>query len=385
MPTSADHALRPVWRNPTNPVSPPNNRLDTVIRADLCVVGLGASGLSAILEARRLGLTVVGVDANVIAGGAAGANGGILRAGLSKFHHEAVSAFGREPAAALYRLSAAEIDRVAEETPEAVTRTGSLRVAADDAEWADVAAQMRSLRDDGIEAEERETTFGRGIYIPHDASVHPVARVHALARACSTEGALLFEQTPALHISGSEVHSPGGRISCGAVIVAVDGGLEQAVPALGGIVRTTRLQMLATAPATDVSIPCPVSASFGFDYFRQLPDGRVALGGGRNRSFDTEWGAPAEPSTVVQSYLDGVLRSRIRTQAPVTHRWAAQVSYTSTGLPVMREVEPRVWAIGAYCGTGNLVGSLCGRSVARLIAGTDDGLRALVDPAPRAC
>lgn len=42
-----------------------------------------------------------------------------------------------------------------------------------------------------------------------------------------------------------------------------------------------------------VQIPCPVSFNHGFDYWQQLPDGRIALGGGRDRAMDRE----AETST----------------------------------------------------------------------------------------
>ncbi len=355
--------------------------LATDIRADLCVVGLGATGLCAILEARALGLSVVGIDATVTAGGAAGANGGILRAGLSRFHHEAVAAYGRVRASALYALTAAEIDRIATETPDAVRRSGSLRVAANDAEWGDCLAQLAAMQADGIAVEERHTPFGRGVFVPHDAVVQPILRGRSLARMAAERGAQLFEHTAALRFSTGEVKTPGGRISCDAIVIAVDGGLELLVPSLADRVRTTRLQMLATEPATDVTVPCPVSANFGFDYFQQLPDGRIALGGGRNRSFDTEWSAPAEPSDVIQAYLDGVLRDRICTNAKVTHRWGARVAYSTDGLPVLEEVSSRVWATGAYSGTGNLMGALCGRAAARMALGTDSDLHALLHQA----
>lgn len=368
------YSNRPVWDDAATPSFP---ALTSDARADLCVIGLGATGLCAVLEARALGHSVIGIDATVTAGGAAGANGGILRAGLSKFHHEAVAAFGHARAADLYRLTAAEIDRIADETPEAVRRTGSLRVAADDAEWADCLAQCDAMRADGIEVEQRTTAFGRGIVVRHDAVVQPIARGRALARLARDRGAQLFEHTPALSFATGEVATPAGRISCDAIVIAVDGGLEEIVPALRSRVRTTRLQMLATESATDVAIPCPVSANYGYDYFQQLPDGRVALGGGRNRSFDTEWGAPAEPSEEIQSYLDAVLRDRIRTKAEVTHRWGARVAYTIDGLPVLEEVAPKVWATGAYSGTGNLMGALCGRAAARLATGQNSDLRTL--------
>ncbi|MEA3246010.1 MAG: FAD-dependent oxidoreductase, partial [Gemmatimonadota bacterium] len=194
-------------------------------------------------------------------------------------------------------------------------------------------------------------------------------RGRALAARASGAGARLYEWTPALSFTGREVRTPNGRVHCGAVVIAVDGGLEEVVPALRGTVRTTRLQMLATESDPAVQIACPVSLNHGFDYGQQLPDGRIALGGGRNRSFDTEWGAPAEPSEAIQSYLDALLRNRIGSRARVTHRWAARVAYTTSGLPVLAEVEKGVWAAGGYSGTGNLMGTLCGRAAAQLAAG----------------
>ena len=191
--------------------------------ADVCVIGLGASGLCAVIEAASLGLKVVGIDSTRTAGGAAGANGGILRAGVSRFHHDAVQSFGRTRAVALYKLTAGEIARMVEETPDAVRRTGSLRVAAGDAEWAECETQLGALRADGVAVEHRDTPFGRGIFIPSDAAVQPLVRGRSLALQAIACGARLFEQTHALGFTGNEVRTPGGRIRCGSVVVAVDG------------------------------------------------------------------------------------------------------------------------------------------------------------------
>jgi glycine/D-amino acid oxidase-like deaminating enzyme len=49
------------------------------------VIGLGGSGLAAVLEARSLGLSVIGIDAGMVAGGAAGRNGGFLLEGTASF------------------------------------------------------------------------------------------------------------------------------------------------------------------------------------------------------------------------------------------------------------------------------------------------------------
>jgi glycine/D-amino acid oxidase-like deaminating enzyme len=108
-----------------------------------------------------------------------------------------------------------------------------------------------------------------------------------------------------------------------------------------------------------------MSNRYGFDYWQQLPDGRIALGGGRDRAMDEEWTADATPTPRIQAYLDSLLRDRLRVTAAVTHRWAAIVSYTTTGLPVVGEVRPGVWVAGGYSGTGNLMGALSGRAIVR--------------------
>jgi hypothetical protein len=55
----------------------------------------------------------------------------------------------------------------------------------------------------------------------------------------------------------------------------------------------------------------------------------------------------------------------------VTHRWAASVGYTGSGLPFLGEVRDRVWAAGGYCGTGNVIGALCGRAAAARALGQE--------------
>jgi glycine/D-amino acid oxidase-like deaminating enzyme len=69
----------------------------------------------------------------------------------------------------------------------------------------------------------------------------------------------------------------------------------------------------------------------------------------------------------VQQALETLLRDQLGVRAPVTHRWAATVGYTPNGLPVLTEVRPDVWAIGGYCGTGNVIGALCGRAVTEML------------------
>lgn len=370
----------PVWDDGAWRPLPP---LTSDLTTDVCVIGLGGSGLTAVSELLTIGRRVVGIDAADVAAGAAGRNGGFLLAGTADFHHDAIAAIGRARAVRIHRLTLEEIRRIAEQAPGTVRFPGSLRIAESDEEFADCARQRDAMRADGIPVEDYVGPFGRGLFFPGDASFNPLARCRALAGANVAGGAALHSGTRALSFSANEVVTTGGRIRCEQVIVAVDGRLETLVPELAGTVRTARLQMLATAPTREIEIPCPVYARYGFDYYQQLPDGSVALGGGRDKAIDDEWTPQNEPSGFVQRYLGGVLRDKLRVTAPVTHRWAASVSYTQTGLPVLAEVRPDVWVLGGYSGTGNAIGALCGRAAARLASGgTTEFARLLTTAAP---
>lgn len=341
-------------------------RLDGDASADVCVVGLGGSGLTCVGELRRRGVSVAGIDAGEVAGGAAGRNGGFLLAGTYDFYHDAVARHGHHRARAIYRRTMDEIRRIAAETPEAVRLTGSLRIADSDEEVEDCRHHLAALRADDLPAEWYDGPEGMGLLLPTDGAFNPLLRCRILAARAAQAGARLYEHTPAVEIGPGQVRTPRGTIRCDHVIVAVDGRLEAIFPELGDRIRTARLQMLATAPTDEVRIPRPVYARWGFEYWQQLPDGRVALGGFRDVGGDPEWTHDIDPSERVQTSLEGFLRERIGVRAPVTHRWAASVSFTSTGLPIVEEVRPGVVAVGGYSGTGNVIGALCGRAAAEL-------------------
>jgi glycine/D-amino acid oxidase-like deaminating enzyme len=355
----------PIWDDAPWPGLPV---LQGTVACDVCVVGIGGSGLAAIHELLDLGKRVVAIDAGAVAGGAAGRNGGFLLAGPADFHHDAIRSVGRDRAAALYRRTLAQIDQMVIETPEAIRRHGSLRVAESQEELDDCREQLEAMRQDDLPAEWYEGPEGRGLRIPTDGVFQPMRRCRIMARRAVDRGARLHEGSPALEIAGDGVVTPEGRVQCDAVIVAVDGRLERLLPELAGRVRTARLQMLATAPTREISTRHAVYSRYGYEYWQQLPDGTIALGGMRDRGGEGEWTDDAVPAEPVQGLLERHLRERLGVTAPVTRRWAGAVGYTESGLPVFEEVRPGVWAIGGYSGTGNVIGAICGRAAARLVA-----------------
>lgn len=349
-------------------------RLEGHVVADACVVGLGGSGLAAVADLVDRGLRVVGVDAGRVASGAAGRNGGFLLAGPSAFLHRAVQTWG-ESAIALYQATLVELDRLATLLgPDVIRRTGSVRLAGlpggpDDADraadLADCVALAEELRHNGIAAEDFDTELGRGIYLPDDAAMNPARRALGMA-ALLRPHAELYEHSPVVDIRSGCVTTEHGSVEAPTIFVAVDGKLELVLPQLGDRVRTARLQMLGTAPVAPGRLPCPVYSRWGYDYAQQDGDGRMFVGGGRDKFVDSEWTTDTEPTTDVQRYIEFVAQRMAGQPVRVTNRWAASVAYTDDGRPLCGEVDAGVFAFGAYNGTGNLVGPLAARSAVAL-------------------
>lgn len=334
------------------------------VRTGVCVVGLGAAGLSALSSLAERGIAAVGIDADGIGGGASGRNGGFLLTGAATFHHDTVARHGRDRAVAIHGATARELDRLAGDLPGVVRRTGGIRLAADDDELADCEAHADALAADGIPVEPYAGDEGRGLLLPADAAFDPVARCRALAARLHDSGLALHTATPAIDVATGEVRTPRATITCDAVVVAVDGCLEKLLPELRGRVRTARAQMLGTEPAPR-RLERPVYARWGYDYWQQLPDGRIVLGGARDRGGAAEWTDEAVPTGGVQQELDRLL-ARVRPAATVSHRWAGLIAFTEDRLPVCEEVRPGVTACGAYSGTGNLLAPLAGRAAVEL-------------------
>lgn len=357
-------------------------RLVGPARAEVCVVGLGGTGLTAVAALTAAGRSVLGVDAGTVAAGAAGRNGGFLLAGPAAFHHRLREQIGREPARELYGLTLEARDRMFADLGGATAKPcGSFRVPGDAEEERDIRAQYDALLEDGFAAEWRTEPVGRqsrqGLVVPGDGTFDPARRCVELANGVA-DHARLFGSSPVLEVSPERVVTAAGEVRADAILVCVDGALDRLFPLLKEAtprrpaVRSLRLQMLATAPAPDVDLHRAVYFRQGYDYWQQRPDGRIALGGGRDRGGDLEDTDRLGVTEAVQSHLEGLLADPIGTTAAVTHRWSGVVGYSSDDLPLADEaveVGPGVFWAGAYSGHGNVLGTMAGAALADLALG----------------
>jgi gamma-glutamylputrescine oxidase len=265
---------------------------------------------------------------------------------------------GRERARELWELSERALERMAALAGDAFRRVGSLRLEEDRAE---LEAEFEALREDAFAVD-----WENGALLhPPDGSLQPARWVRRLAAHAAAAGAEIRE--------GSRVGLDD--LEAETVVVATDG--------LGGElvagITPTRGQVLVTESLPKLRWPRPHYARHGYDYWQQLPDRRLVLGGRRDVALESEWTDEETVTEPVQRALDAFLR-KLAGGARVTHRWAGIWGTTEDRLPLVGRVDDRVWVSAGYSGHGNVLGLACGELVADAILGDRHPLLDVFDP-----
>ena len=371
--------MNPYWLEEPSPA-----RTDTQSegRVDVAIVGAGVTGCSAALRLAEAGLRVRVHDARAVAEGASGRNGGFALAGGAARYDVALETYGAEPAASYWRWTEKALDRMRELGGDALRRTGSYRLAGDEEEREGIRLEYEALREDGFEAEWLEDVpggaagrFHGALSHRHDCAIQPARFVRRLAALASAEGAEIREHDPVRDLEALDAER---------VLVATDGYGHGLVPELADLIWPTRGQVVASEPLDRVLYDRPHYARQGFDYWQQLPDGRILLGGFRDVSILDELTDVEETTPAIQRSLDAFLHELAGEEVEVTHRWAGIFGLTQDMLPLVGPVtgrDGRVWVAGGYSGHGNVLGFACGELVADAILGRESPQLELLDPA----
>jgi gamma-glutamylputrescine oxidase len=349
-------------------------------RAEVAVIGGGVTGCSCALTLAERGVRVRVHEAREIAGGASGRNGGFALRGHARPYDQARRLLGREAARLLMALTEGTLERLAALAGDAFRPVGSLRLAWDERELEALRCEHDALREDGLAVEwvdELPAPLARrspgALLHPGDGALHPARWVRRLAAHAVAAGAELRE--------GEEVRVDD--VDADVVVVACDGWTASLLPELAPHVVATRGQVIATGPLPELLYGRPHYARGGYDYWHQLPDGRLVLGGRRDASPGTEETEALETTPLIQGLLDAFAVELAGGPVAVTHRWAGIWGTTADESPLVGPVPGRagVFVAGGYSGHGNVLGLACGDLVARAILGERPPELAPFDPA----
>jgi gamma-glutamylputrescine oxidase len=321
-------------------------------------------------------------DQRGVAEGASGRNGGFaLRGGASRYDI-ARETYGADQARELWHWTEEALDRMAEVAGDALIRNGSFRLAADQEEREQIRLEYEAMHEDGLAAEWVDDLPGHlagrfkgGIIHPDDGALQPARFVRGLAARAAEAGAEFREHDRVDDVEALDADN---------VVVATDGYGHGLVPELTDAIWPTRGQVIVSAPLDEMLYDRPHYARQGFDYWQQLPNKRLVLGGFRDVSIMDELTDDEVTTPVIQASLEQFMGELIGGTPEITHRWAGIFGLTQDMLPLVGRVpgRDRVWVAAGYSGHGNVLGFACGELVAGAIQGEKGSTQLrLFDPA----
>jgi len=385
--------------------------LQDAVETEVAIIGAGITSTATALWLARAGINVRVLEARSIAAGASGRNGGIIASGTTASYANVIQRYGHEEARRLWTFTVRNHDLLKGFIDEleqdgwtcSYRRNGSLKLALNETELEQVRQSAALLNEDGWEVQivdrndlpmRVRNTFIGGAYYPANAEFHPARFVTGLALLAQQAGAVFHSQSQVMGISANEdgilLQTPGGTVHAHTLVLAANAWL----PGLGALVGAnwlsscifpTRGQIIATEPVSEQLFPYPCSADEGYQYWRQLSDGRLVVGGWRNRSFDTESQTYDEtPNEGVQQHLDAFVHETLNLpHIKIAHRWAGIMGFTSDNLPLIGRLPgvPNCYIAGGYTGHGNAFAIHAAKLISELVQGKTNPDVELFDPA----
>lgn len=355
----ADAEPRPYWiaalppREPAPPLAGPTE-------ADLCIVGGGFTGLWAALHAKAddPGRDVVLIEAETIAFGASGRNGGFADRSLTHGLANGAARFADE-LPVLERLASENFDGFCADLERhridcAFEPAGEILVLLEPHELERVAEEVELLERFGREvevldgaamrAEVASPTYLGGIWTKDGAAtVDPARLALGLHDAAARLGVRVHERTPAtaLREDGGRVAviAPHGRVSARRVLLAT-GAYPPLVRAVRRYVAPVYDYVLVTEPLDRARREAIgwrrrqglVDGGNQFHYYRLTPDDRILFGG-----YDAvyRYGGPVHPRLDDHDATFARLSQHFFTTFPqlegvrFTHRWGGAIDTCS--------------------------------------------------------
>jgi gamma-glutamylputrescine oxidase len=377
------------WYAATADPLPPFPAVRGAVRADVCIVGGGYTGLSAALHLAERDFDVVLLEAHRVGFGASGRNGGQVGSGQRVDQGTLEKLVGRDDARKLWDIGEEAkalvrglIDR---RGIDAGWRSGIVHACWRKDEVPDAHAYAERLaRDygyDQVESLDRDALRAivpshayQGGEIDHGAGhLHPLRFAFGLARAAVAAGARLFEGSLAVKIEGGNAvrvaTDAGAVVTADHLILACNGYLGQLMPQVAARVMPINNFIVATEPLGDRAAEvltrdvAVADSKFVVNYFRLSDDRRLLFGGGESYGYRF----PADIAAVVRKPMLQVYPHL--KDVRIDYAWGGTLAITMNRLPAFLRPASNILSASGYSGHGVAMATMAGRILAEAVAG----------------
>lgn len=278
-----------------------HGRIDTAV----CIVGAGFAGLATALGLVERGQRdVVLLEAERVAFGASGRNGGFVFGGYSLDNADLLAQLGPQRARAAYALTRDAVNLIRQRIARHAIDCDVVEGGALLANWFDdesildrqqrlmadhFGVQWRRIDKGALAAHVRSDRYFGALLEPDAFHFHPLKYALGEAAAIVAGGGRIHEQSPVRAIErtggGFIVRTPRGEVRARELVIAGGGYLSGLVPALERAMLPIATYVMVTEPLgarRAEFIPSRAAiydTRFAFDYYRVLPDTRLLWGG----------------------------------------------------------------------------------------------------------
>ena len=365
------------------------------IQADVCVIGGGLAGLTAALKLARSGRKVVLLEAQRVAWGASGRNGGFVSAGYATGLSSIERRVGKDQAKELFLLSMEGVEIVRRTIDEfgikdAKLVSGIAKAVRYNSRGALQAACETQRREFGLNLRYLPRDEVRSLFVSpkyHEAVLdegafhfHPLNYGRALAREATRLGVVIHESSAVisadLDSAQKIVRTKDAQIVAQHVVFTTGGYTGAMAPALRRAFLPIATYVMLTEHAPErVQSAIRTSAAIlddrrAGDYYRLVDNGSRILWGGRITTRRTD---PRDIAALLRREMVKTYPQLADLKVEVA--WSGLMAYARHLMPQIGQLNPGVWYCTAFGGHGMNTTAIGGTVIAEGITGASDRYR----------
>lgn len=393
----------PSWYAASATARADHARLEGRVRADVCIVGGGYTGLSAALHLARRGYDVALVEAHRVGWGASGRNGGQVGSGQRVGQIELESMLGPDHARRLWDLAeeakATVKDLVSAHGIDCDIRPGVIHAAhrarflPEFRKEAEHLARVYGYETEVLEGDAFRAIVGSpayhgGVIDRGAAHLHPLNYALGLARAASQAGIRIYERSAATaltHAPKPVVETALGAVEADHLILACNGYLGRLEPEISARVMPINNFIIATEPLPEARAQALIAngmavadSKFVVNYYRLSADRRLLFGGRESYGYRF----PADIKSFVRKAMLSIYPDLA--DVKIDYGWGGTLAITMNRLPHLARPGPATLSASGYSGHGVALATLAGKLAAEAVAGQAERWDALAAvPSPR--
>jgi glycine/D-amino acid oxidase-like deaminating enzyme len=384
--------VQSLWAATAQP-APALQSLEGERQCDVVIIGAGYTGLSAAHHIARSGREPLIVEANTLAWGASGRNGGVVSPKFRVGFPTLMSRFGRDTALQMYYTGYAAVDSLVEMVETLGLSGAELRLGGHIAAAHNVHAlgalestanwikretggtSSRMISADQVREMTGSATFCGGLLTPRAGGIHPLNYARGMARHLVERGVKIFINSPAEQVrrEGERVivQTPQGRVSAKQVIYATNGYSDQTratdtlhrrlIPFRSAIIATEPLPPHVLAALMPGGQVCGDTKRM-LRWFRVIGDRLIFGGRGAFGKSDSQGAFDALQRSMGDVFP--ILRDRA-----IAYRWSGLVAMTLDYLPHAGQLDERSYYAIGYNGGGVAMSTWMGMQLAAMTAG----------------